>query len=137
MIIIRAPHIFRFAWKTIKGFFSEESRSKMIFAESNYLGELSKWMDIDVLPRCINPNGHGETAIGMPKYMEGGRIPAHIGKGGLGYNAVGSGLSEATAVPCDDSMTEDDDDTSSEEEVERIMTGLELADVPNQSLVTL
>ncbi len=66
----------------------------MIFAGTDYLDELSKWMDIDVLPRCINPNGHGETAIGMPKTMDCGIIPAHIGPKGAGYHAHGSGISE-------------------------------------------
>ncbi|CAB9514411.1 SEC14-like protein [Seminavis robusta] len=126
MIIIRAPHIFRFAWKTIKGFFSEESQSKMIFADSDYLAELGKWMDVDVLPQCINPDGHGETAIGMPKYMQGGQIPDHIGEGGVGYHAVGSGLSEASS-PADDSST---DESASEEEVEQLMAGLHLTQVP-------
>ena len=126
MIIIRAPHIFRFAWNTIKGFFSEESQSKMIFAESDYLEELGKWMDIEVLPQCINPNGKGETAIGMPKNLEGGLIPDHIGMGGSGYNTVGSGISEA-ATPLDDcSSTEEDEDSLSEEDVEKLMANLKL-----------
>jgi CRAL/TRIO domain len=126
MIIIRAPQIFRFAWNTIKGFFSEESQSKMIFADSDYLGELSKWMDIDVLPQCINPNAKGETAVGMPKHMDGGLIPDHIGDGGAGYSTVGSGISEATTPLYDCSSTEEDEDSSSEEEVEKIMAGLHL-----------
>ena len=67
----------------------------MIFAGSDYLEELSKWMDIKVLPPCINPNGTGETAVGMPKEMDCGVIPDHIGPAGIGYNPTGSGISQA------------------------------------------
>ena len=77
----------------LQHFFSQESRDQMIFAGSDYLTELSKWMDIDVLPPCINPNGHGETAVGMPENMDCGTIPASIGPGGVGYNPPGSGIS--------------------------------------------
>lgn len=101
MIIIRAPTMFRFAWQTIKHFFSQESRDQMIFAGSDHLAELSKWMDVSILPPCINPvNGRGETAVGMPKVMDCGIIPDHIGAGGAGYNPPGSGISEPS--PCTD-----------------------------------
>ena len=94
MIIIRSPHIFRIGWQTIKHFFSEECRNKMIFADSDYLTVLKKYMDISILPPCINPNGRGETAVGMPKQMDCGTIPSHIGKGGQGYVPRNSGISE-------------------------------------------
>ena len=120
MVIIRAPSIFRFAWQTIKHFFSEESRQQMIFADSNYLEELSKWMDIDVLPPCINPNGHGTTAVGMPKNMDCDIIPAHIGKGGVGYVSTSAGgISPASpSISKDDtaSLCSTTDDSDSDDE---------------------
>ena len=87
----------------------------MIFAGSDYLAELSKWMDIDVLPPCINPNGHGETAIGMPKNMECGDIPAYVGPQGAGYNPPGTGISEPSSPSClkhseTASLTDEDSD---------------------------
>ena len=97
MIIIRAPAIFRIGWATIKHFFSAESQDKMIFADSDHLAVLEKYMDLDALPSCINPTGKGETAIGMPKRMEGGLIDNHVGKGGQGYvpDPRNSGISGA------------------------------------------
>jgi len=132
MIIIRAPTMFRFAWQTIKHFFSQESRDQMIFAGSDYLGELSKWMDVSVLPPCINPvNGRGETAVGMPRVMDVGVIPAHIGKNGIGYHATGSGISRPTpstnkALSHDRSSssfcssTDEDDSSDSEGETDLV-----------------
>lgn len=123
VIFIRAPLIFRSVWAVAKHFFSEEERSKMIFSDSDYLGELSKWMDIDVLPPCINPDGHGSTAIGMPMNMEGGDVPSHVGQGGAGYvspYAYCGGLTQAQEVSSPSfvktSLTDKTDDSSTDEE---------------------
>ena len=126
MIIIRSPHIFRIGWQTIKHFFSEECRNKMIFADSDYLSVLGKFMDINVLPPCINPNGRGETAVGMPKHMDCDIIPSYIGKGGQGYSPRDSGISEPLPTKemssvC--SSTDDDDDDDEEEEAANIDMG--------------
>lgn len=86
VIIIRAPAIFCAIWSIVKHFFPQTARDKMIFAgHSNHLEVLSKYMDLDALPTCIYPQGTGETAEGMPKRMEGGRIPEYVGYGGEGY----------------------------------------------------
>ena len=86
VIIIRAPAVFRGIWKAVKHCFSAECREKMIFAgPKDHLEILSKYMDLDVLPPCINPEGRGTTAIGMPPSLEGGKIPDHVGAGGSGY----------------------------------------------------
>lgn len=131
MIIIRAPHVFRFVWKVVKNFFSQESQDKMIFADSDYLSVLDQYMDIDVLPSCINPKGHGETAIGMPSLMDCKPIPDYVGPGGANYVGVGSGINEVpscnggkvnkhqtneTGSQC--SSTQEDDSSSSGEEEE-------------------
>ncbi|CAB9531078.1 expressed unknown protein [Seminavis robusta] len=54
-------------------------------------------MDIEKLPSCINPNGTGKTARGMPKRMEGGKVPSHIKQGGVNYVPIDSGISEGNA----------------------------------------
>ena len=123
MIIIRAPHIFRIVWRIVKNFFSKESQDKMIFADSDYLAELEKYMDINVLPACINPNANGETAIGMPKSMVGGTIPEYVGPMGEGYiaqaNATGistgggNDIHKETSSHCsstEDDLSSDDDE---------------------------
>lgn len=98
IILIRAPSIFNAVWRAVKNFFDEDLIDRMIFTKpDNYLDILSQYMDLDVLPPCINPKGHGETAVGMPKRMEGGQIPDYVGKRGEGY--VSSGSTTVTASP--------------------------------------
>ncbi|CAB9507740.1 SEC14-like protein 5 [Seminavis robusta] len=79
VIIIRAPKIFRMGWKIAKHFYDEQSlRLFNLVTQDNYLEELQKYMDVEVLPPIINPvNGKGKH---MPGYMEkikleGGSIP--------------------------------------------------------------
>lgn len=69
MIIIRAPALFRMGWALVKHIFPAPARKKMIFAGDDYLDVLDHFVNLDVLPPCINPVGHGCTAIGMPKMI--------------------------------------------------------------------
>ena len=78
MIIIRAPSIFRYVWLVARNFFPQSSREKMIFAGKNYLKELEKYIELDVLPPCIYEHGKGKPAPGLPPRMEGGIIPDHV-----------------------------------------------------------
>jgi CRAL/TRIO domain len=72
MVVIRAPAIFRAAWSIFKHFFPATARAKMIFVGSNgYLEVLSKYMDINVLPRSIYENGSGDVAVGMMQHLDG------------------------------------------------------------------
>ena len=89
VIVIRAPAMFRTIWNAIKGIFSKEFRESMILTEPNqHLQVLSQYLDINILPPCINPNGAGTTATGMPDRMEGGKIPDYVGKQGRGYQRI-------------------------------------------------
>lgn len=87
IIIIRAPSIFRMVWSVVKHFFPKCSRDKMVFSGSNdHMKVLGKYMNVSHLPRCINPNGQGGPAIGMPdNCFEAGKIPDSVGKGGKNY----------------------------------------------------
>ena len=40
----------------------------------DYLQVRSKYVDVDVLVSCINPDGHGEAATGMTSNFEWGRV---------------------------------------------------------------
>jgi CRAL/TRIO domain len=72
MIVIRAPTMFRAAWSIVKHFFPATARAKMIFVGSNgYLEVLSKYMDINVLPRSIYEHGSGDVAVGMMQHLDG------------------------------------------------------------------
>ncbi|CAB9507743.1 SEC14-like protein 4 [Seminavis robusta] len=79
VIVNRAPKIFRMGWNIVKNFYDEQSMRLLKFVtDDDYLEELQKYMDVEVLPAVINPvNGKGKQ---MPGYMEkikleGGRIP--------------------------------------------------------------
>ena len=75
IIIIRTPLIFRAVWTVVKRFFPDFIQRKMEFTGcNNYLEVLEKYMDLDILPPCINPDGHGEAAPGMPPSFAGGEI---------------------------------------------------------------
>lgn len=72
LIVIRAPRIFTILWNTIKHIFPSALREKMIFLGSTgYLEGLDKYLDINILPPCINPAGSGETAVGMMQHLDG------------------------------------------------------------------
>lgn len=75
IIIIRAPTVFRMAWSVVKRFFDPHIVDKMVFCgDKDYLQVLEQYVDLDVLPPCINPQGHGEAVDGHPKNFEGGRL---------------------------------------------------------------
>jgi CRAL/TRIO domain len=124
VIIIRAPYIFSAVWAVAKHFFSEEMRKSMIFAGSDYLSELSKYMDLDVLPPCINPKGKGETAIGMPKRMEGGPIPSYVGPGGKGYTPLSKYVVEELSETETCSSSSEDEDEEMESPCKTTMTAM-------------
>lgn len=69
-LIIIAPPLVRVGWSIVKHMFSASTRKKMIFAgPDDYLDVLDQYVDLDILPSCINPTGHGSTALGMPKMI--------------------------------------------------------------------
>lgn len=113
VIVIRAPSIFRVMWSLAKHVFNREAQEKMIFtSNSNYLEVLNEYIDLNVLPSCIYPQGQGEPAIGMPQNLEGGRIPDHIGCGYIPNNSVLSTTDETTKWPSTasvESTSEDDE----------------------------
>lgn len=75
IIIIRAPTVFRMAWSIVKRFFDPHIVDKMEFCgDKDYLQVLEKYVDLEVLPPCIYPQGHGEAVDGHPKNFEGGRV---------------------------------------------------------------
>lgn len=80
MIIIRAPTIFRMVWQIAKHFYSPELQKKMIFAPKDYLSVIDQYMDRDILPPSVNPEGHGRAARGFPPNLDGGLIPADLDK---------------------------------------------------------
>jgi hypothetical protein len=76
IIVIRAPLIFRIAWKFLKPFLYESVQEMLVFATtSNYLDVLDKYMDISVLPKCINPDGMGEAVDEFSPVWDGGPLP--------------------------------------------------------------
>lgn len=134
VIVIRAPMIFSAVWAVAKHFFSEEMRNSMIFAGSDYLSELAKYMDLDVLPPCIYPKGKGETATGMPKRLDGGYIPAYVGKGGEGYIPVSIYESEELSETEAGSSSEEEDD---DEDVVKTTTPSKKMTMTSMSIVGL
>ena len=78
IIIIRAPTIFTWAWALAKPFFDPGVVEKMVFCGVNdYRRVLSEFMELEVLPSCIVPEGKGGVAISMPPRLEGGPPPIH------------------------------------------------------------
>ena len=75
MIIIRAPTIFKMVWRVAKHFFRPEVREKMVFATGDHLETLDQYMDRNILPEVIYPQGKGQTARGFPPRLDGGIIP--------------------------------------------------------------
>lgn len=74
IIIIRAPGVFRFVWAVGKKFYDPKVVNKMEFCGAdNYLSVLSRYVDLDVLPRCINPEGSGEARAGSRNF-DGGDV---------------------------------------------------------------
>ena len=102
-IILRAPALFNMAWSMIKFAFPKNAQKKMIFTSpSNYLEILEKYVDLNVLPPCIYPEGKGDVAIGMPPRLDGGLIPEHISDADdyeveIGFDTVSMGCSSFTA----------------------------------------
>jgi CRAL/TRIO domain len=75
-IILRAPPIFNFMWGVCKHAFPKGAVKKMVLTgPHNYMEVLDKYVDRNLLPPCIYPEGKGEVAIGMPARLEGGLIP--------------------------------------------------------------
>lgn len=75
IIIIRTPAVFRAAWALVKRFFPDHMQQKMEFAGChNYLQVLEKYLDPEILPPCVNPEGKGEAVPDMPPNFEGGKI---------------------------------------------------------------
>ncbi|CAB9513305.1 SEC14-like protein 5 [Seminavis robusta] len=105
MIIIRAPSIFRMVWRIVQTFFAPEVRAKMVFAGKDHLATLREYMDIDILPPCINPDGHGQAARGFPPSFEAGLIPDDFDdsdelcsySGNTAYSSFSSADSELTS----------------------------------------
>ncbi|CAB9510011.1 SEC14-like protein 5 [Seminavis robusta] len=65
IFVIRAPAVFKMAWRLVKYFFDQEKRDAIIFAtKSDYLDVLGKYMDLRDLPDIIAP-GIGQ-AKGYP-----------------------------------------------------------------------
>jgi hypothetical protein len=89
----------------IKFAFPKNAQKKMIFTSpSNYLEILEKYVDLDVLPPCIYPEGKGDVAIGMSPHLDGGLIPEHISDADdyemdmeIGLDTVSMGCSSCTA----------------------------------------
>jgi hypothetical protein len=76
IFIIRGPSIFNLIWSIVQHFIDEKMKRIIVFAaSSDYLDVLDQYMDLDVLPKCIYPDGKGEGGIGMPKSLDGGRVP--------------------------------------------------------------
>jgi hypothetical protein len=76
IIVIRAPDVFRIVWNFLKPFLRESIRETLVFAAaSNYLEVLEKYMDLSVLPRCINPEGTGESIDEFSPVWMGGPLP--------------------------------------------------------------
>mmetsp|Transcript_12593 Transcript_12593/g.20997 ORF Transcript_12593/g.20997 Transcript_12593/m.20997 type:complete len:349 (-) Transcript_12593:69-1115(-) len=75
IIILGAPSCFMFIWSMAKNCFDPGVLAKVeICGSSDFLEVLEKYMDLNVLPPCINPNGHGEAVESMPPNFEGGKI---------------------------------------------------------------
>lgn len=78
IIIIRAPVMFAAAWKVAQQFCGERLKKKMIFTTNdNYLEVLEKYIDLDLLPPSIYPQGKGHGGIGMPNHLDGGKVPSN------------------------------------------------------------
>jgi hypothetical protein len=76
IIAIRAPLIFRIAWNFLKPFLNESVKEMLVFATtSDYLEVLDRYIDISVLPECINPDGMGEALDEFSPVWDGGPLP--------------------------------------------------------------
>jgi CRAL/TRIO domain len=79
MIVIRAPSLFNVVWGVCKYVFPKNALKKMVFSgPRNYLEVLDGFVDRNVLPPCIVPDGRGLVAVDMPSNLDGGIIPDHI-----------------------------------------------------------
>ena len=71
MIIIRCPKLFQVVWGIVKHVFPASARAKMVFLGANYLEEIDKYMDINILPPSIYEGGSGDVAVGMMQSLTG------------------------------------------------------------------
>lgn len=79
LIFVRAPRIFKMAWKVAVRFFDPRVHHKFIFSNHyDYLEVLSEYMDLEVLPAVIFPEGSGTQMPGFFEkiHMEGGPLPS-------------------------------------------------------------
>jgi len=74
LIMIRAPTAFRMIWKIVKSFLDPGVVDKMVFCGANYEEELTKYLDLKVLPSCISDEGKGKAWSGLPNNFEGGKV---------------------------------------------------------------
>lgn len=74
IIVVRTPSIARLGWSMAKQFFEPFVAEKIIFCGSDYLTTLEKYMDVSILPTCLNPEGHGVAQKGFPSKFEGGLV---------------------------------------------------------------
>ena len=119
MIIIRPPTIFRMVWRIVQNFFQPEVRAKIVFADKDYLKTLSQYMDINVLPPSVYPQGTGAAARGFPPQFDGGLVPADFVDRDYNISNDGDDCSTAgrTLQTCRSrdsaSLSSDDDDEPS------------------------
>jgi len=95
MIIIRCPKIFSIAWGIVKHIFPAPARAKMIFLGNDYLDEVNKYVDINILPSCIYENGSGNVGVGMMQSLDGvEKLPETIDARQLTYPSPATSTTE-------------------------------------------
>ena len=81
IILVRGPRLFHMAWKIAVNFYDQRVHDKFIFSgKDDYLQVLSQYMDLDVLPPVLYPEGgKGSPMPGFFEkiHMEGGPLPDH------------------------------------------------------------
>jgi len=76
IIVIRASRIFQVIWSLVHHFVDEKTKNLLVFGTaSDYLDVLEDYVDLEMLPSAIYANGRGVGAVGLPKRIEGGRLP--------------------------------------------------------------
>ena len=75
LIILRVPSVFHVIWKVIRGLFDDGVVEKMVFIGSrNFEKNLSKYVDLEILPDCIVGIGKGTAVEGMSSNFKGGPL---------------------------------------------------------------
>lgn len=75
IVIIRAPAHFRAAWTLAKRSIPKAIRETIrVYGNSDYLKRLEAYVDLDLLPPSINPDGKGELIEGMSSTLKGGEV---------------------------------------------------------------